>query len=103
ILLENLGLNEAVAKIRGPKGTQAKLQIIRPGVREPIELIVVRDEITLETVHSEMLEGRIGKIEIRQFSQTTDQDFAEQLEQLEDQGMQALLIDVRNNPGGYLM
>jgi carboxyl-terminal processing protease len=97
--LDGLNLTEAVSKIRGPKGSQAKLQIMRTGM-DAIEVIVVRDDIPVETVYSEMLEGQVGKIEIREFVQHTAQKFKEALKQLEDQGMKGLIIDVRNNPGG---
>jgi carboxyl-terminal processing protease len=100
--LEGLSLTDAVMKIRGPKGTQARLEIQRPGHQKIIELILVRDEIDLETVFSEMLEDGIGKIEIRQFSLHTVASFREQLADLESKGMKGLVIDVRNNPGGYL-
>lgn len=100
--LEGLSLSDAVMKIRGPKGTQAKLEIQRPEHQNIMELIVVRDEIDLETVFSELLEDGIGKIEIRQFSLHTVASFNEQLADLESKGMKGLIIDVRNNPGGYL-
>jgi carboxyl-terminal processing protease len=100
--LSGLTLTEAVQKIRGPKGSQAVLQIMREGQDKPLELIIVRDEIDLETVFSRMLDDRIGYMEIRQFSFNTVDSFHEQLTELEAQGMQALIIDVRNNPGGYL-
>jgi len=100
--LEGLSLTDAVMKIRGPKGTQAKLEIQRPDHQSTIELILVRDEIDLETVFSELLEDDIGKIEIRQFSLHTVASFEEQLLDLESKGMKGLIIDVRNNPGGYL-
>ncbi|MDP5275916.1 S41 family peptidase [Chengkuizengella axinellae] len=100
--LEGLTLNDAVLKIRGPKGTQAKLEILRSGFNETIEIIVVRDQIDIETIQSEMLEGNIGYIEIKQFSQHTSDRFHEDLTQLESEGLQSLIIDVRNNPGGFL-
>lgn len=100
--LDSLKLNEAVMKIRGPKGTQAKLGIIRAGSADVIQIIVVRDDIDIETVYAEMLEGQIGKIEIRQFAQKTADRFKDELAQLEAKGMKALIIDVRNDPGGYL-
>lgn len=99
--LDGLSLSEAVMKIRGTKGSQAKLQIMRTG-SEPIEIVVVRDDIPVETVHSEMLDGQVGKIEIREFVQNTAKAFKDQLKALEDQGMKALVIDVRNDPGGML-
>lgn len=100
--LEGLTLTQAVMKIRGPKGTQARLGIIRAGAAEPIEIIVVRDDIPIETVYSEMVTDKIGKIEIRQFSQNTAKRFNEELARLEGKGMKALIIDVRNDPGGLL-
>ncbi|MEX1028699.1 MAG: S41 family peptidase [Paenibacillaceae bacterium] len=100
--LEGLPLTDAVMKIRGPKGTQAKLEVQRADHTDSMELILVRDEIDLETVFSEMLEDGIGKIEIRQFSLRTVASFKEQLADLESKGMKGLVIDVRNNPGGYL-
>lgn len=100
--LDGLKLNEAVMKIRGPKGTQAKLEILRKGETDPVKIIVVRDNIPVETVHSEMLEGNIGKIEIRQFAENTSKQFIEELAKLETKGMKGLIIDVRNNPGGLL-
>jgi len=100
--LEGLELGDAVAKIRGPKGTKAKLLIRRAGVDTPIRLVLVRDDIDYETVKAELLHGGIGRIELRQFSLNTAERFAEELAQLERQGMKGLVIDVRNNPGGAL-
>ncbi|WP_281882965.1 S41 family peptidase [Paenibacillus sp. YYML68] len=100
--LDGLTLNQAIMKIRGPKGTQAKLEIVRPGVTDPIQLIVVRDDIDVETVKAEMLEGSIGKIEIRQFATNTAESFNEELAALEKKGLKGLIIDVRNDPGGLL-
>jgi carboxyl-terminal processing protease len=100
--LEGFSLNEAVMKIRGKKGTQAKLQIQRETSSSPIEIIVVRDDISMETVFSEMLEDDIGYIEIRQFAQNTADHFKEQLTDLEAKQMRGLIIDVRNDPGGIL-
>ncbi|KIL41511.1 peptidase S41 [Gordoniibacillus kamchatkensis] len=100
--LDGLTVNQAVSKIRGPKGTQAKLTILRDGVGDPIEVIVVRADIDVETVYAEMLADGIGKIEIRQFSANTAKRFAEELKGLEAKGMKGLIIDVRNDPGGLL-
>jgi carboxyl-terminal processing protease len=100
--LDGLTLNQAIMKIRGPKGTQAKLEIIRTGSVEPIQMIVVRDDIDVETVYAEMMPGNIGKIEIRQFSSHTSKRFKDELQTLESKGMKGLIIDVRNDPGGLL-
>jgi carboxyl-terminal processing protease len=100
--LEGLTLNEAVMKIRGPKGTKAHLLIQREGEAQPIEIVVVRDDIDVETVYAGVLEDGIGYIEVRQFAQNTANRFLEELAALEKQGIRGLIIDVRNNPGGVL-
>ncbi|MNI31506.1 Carboxy-terminal processing protease CtpB precursor [compost metagenome] len=100
--LDGLTLNQAVMKIRGPKGTQAKLDIIRQGSVDPVQVIVVRDDIDVETIHAEMLPNNIGKIEIHQFSSNTGKRFEQELKSLESKGMKGLIIDVRNDPGGLL-
>jgi carboxyl-terminal processing protease len=100
--LEGLTLYEAVAKIRGAKGTQAELSILRDGTKVPIDIIVVRDEIESQTVQSEMVTKEIGKIEIRQFSVRSVEEFKAALVGLEKQGMKSLIIDVRDDPGGLL-
>lgn len=99
---EGLGLNEAVAKIRGPKGTKAKVKVKRPGTANELEFSIVRDDIALETVYSSMKQGNIGVIEVTEFSMNTADRFTQELASLEKQGMKALVIDVRNNPGGVL-
>ncbi|GAB6927513.1 S41 family peptidase [Paenibacillus sp. JCM 10914] len=100
--LQGLDLNIAVNKIRGPKGSEAVLQVKRAGSEKPIEFTIVRDEVDLETVSSRMEANGVGVIEISQFSVNTAERFKQELESLESQGMKGLVIDVRNNPGGVL-
>lgn len=102
INLEGMDINEAVSKIRGPKGSKARLEISRAGVQEVLHITVVRDEISVETVQAEMVEDGIGRITISQFSEGTAKDFSKKLADLEKQGMKGLVIDVRGNPGGIL-
>lgn len=100
--LDGLNLQEAVAKIRGPKGTKAKIQVQRTGSSEPIQLVLIRDDIDVETVYSSLRPDGTGIIEIRQFSLHTAERFKQELAKLEEQGMKGLVLDVRNNPGGVL-
>lgn len=100
--LQGLDLNAAVAKIRGPKGSKAVLKVKRPGTAEPIEFVIVRDDVDLETVTSRLESDGVGIIEISQFSLNTGDRFKEELKNLENRGMKGLVIDVRNNPGGVL-
>ncbi|AST06174.1 peptidase S41 [Anoxybacillus flavithermus] len=103
--LEGLDLYEAVLKIRGKKGTIARLEVIRPGVSGVLTIEVVRDEIPIETVYASMKEvngKQIGYIEITSFAEKTAEDFKKKLADFEKKGIAGLIIDVRGNPGGYL-
>lgn len=100
--LDGLNLQDAVAKIRGPKGTKAKIQVQRTGFPEPIQLVLIRDDIDVETVYGSLRPDGTGVIEIRQFSLHTAERFKQELAKLEKQGMTGLVLDVRNNPGGVL-
>jgi carboxyl-terminal processing protease len=102
ISLEGMDVNTAVSKIRGPKGSKAKLEIVRPGVKEVLHITIIRDEISLQTVEATMLPDKIGRITVSQFSENTAKDFANGLKKLEEEGMKGLVIDVRGNPGGLL-
>ncbi|MFC6334857.1 S41 family peptidase [Paenibacillus septentrionalis] len=100
--LTGLTLQEAVNLIRGEKGTKAKLEVMRAGNSEPIAVVLIRDDIDIETVYSRIDENGVGVIEITQFSLNTAERFTEELAALEDKGIMGLVIDVRNNPGGVL-
>ena len=103
--VEHLDLYETTLKIRGEKGTTVQLEIKRAGLSEPIVIEVKRDTIPIETVFSKMIEReqkQIGYMEITSFSKETGNDFKKKLKELEKEGIQALIIDVRGNPGGLL-
>lgn len=103
--IEGLELSKAVKKIRGPKGSKVKLEIMRPGVSESLTIVVTRDTIPLESVYSDSYEidgKKIGKIEIASFSENTAARFTEEYESLKRKGVKGIVIDVRGNPGGYL-
>lgn len=100
--LQGFSLSEAVAKIRGPKGTKAKLHVKRDGVADPIDLELVRDRIDRVTVYSEFPEKDIGYLAIRKFGNDTASKVAEELAVLEEGGLKALIIDLRDNPGGMV-
>lgn len=103
--IEGLDLYEATLKIRGKKGTTVELEIERKGLREPLKVKVVRDEIPQITVHSDLKKvngEKVGYLEITSFSEDTSKEFAKELKALEKEGMDSLLIDVRGNPGGLL-
>lgn len=103
--IEGLSLYEAVLQIRGEKGTTVRLTIERAGQNELFEIPVERGVIPIETVRADIIERddhKLGLLEITSFSEDTADRFKEQLEELESEGIDGLLIDVRGNPGGYL-
>jgi carboxyl-terminal processing protease len=103
---DGLDLYEATTKIRGKKGTTVTLEIEREGMSKPLTVNVKRESIPLETVYSDIKKQEdqpIGYLDITQFSQDTAADFKEKLKKLEAQNIKGLVIDVRGNPGGYLL
>ncbi|MEG0259929.1 MAG: PDZ domain-containing protein, partial [Lysinibacillus sp.] len=99
--IQGKSANEAVALIRGEKGTAVKLSIKR-GEAEPMDMTIVRDDIPVETVYGEMLEGDIAHIQIISFSDHTYKELEKMLADYEKQGMKGIVLDLRQNPGGYL-
>ena len=96
-----MSLIEATFKIRGPKGTSVKLLVLHQDDSEPVEIQIVRGEITLDSVFSEM-RGDIAYIKITQFLKSTGSDLRAALEEAIDKGAKGIVLDLRNNPGGLL-
>jgi carboxyl-terminal processing protease len=99
---KDMTIEEAVDRMRGPKGTPVRLLIYREGWDKPKEFKIVRDVIKVASVKSRMLEGDIGYVRIIQFQGRTSDDVEKALKKLEEQGMKRLVLDMRNNPGGLL-
>ena len=97
----NMTVDEAVSKIRGQKGTEVKLGIIHPGSSLQ-EITIVRDDITVPSVSYEIKPGDIGYIKIRTFGNDTDSQIENIANEFSTKGVKAVVIDVRDNPGGYL-
>lgn len=95
-----LSLSEAVDLIKGEENTQVVLNLIRDG--DPIEISVTRRRVESPTVESEMLEQKMGYIQITEFDDVTTSQFTSALEGLKLSGMKGLILDLRENPGGNL-
>lgn len=99
---ESMSLDDAVATIRGPKGTTVTLEVSRPKIANSIKLVITRDSIKVKSVDSKMLDGGIGFIELRQFSDDTVDLVKQGVADIAAHNPKALIIDLRNDPGGYL-
>ena len=90
-------------KLRGPKGTRVVVTIARKGMDEPFNTTLIRDKIPIRSIASSfMIDENIGYIKITRFASTTMDEFYESIKKLQLDGMNELLIDLRNNPGGLL-
>lgn len=98
----SLELTELVRQIRGEEGTTVHLEVYRPSTGESLSFDVERRDITLPSVSHKMLQDRIGYIYINSFESETATQFEEAVSDLEKQGMEALVLDVRYNPGGLV-
>ncbi|RNF40435.1 S41 family peptidase [Planococcus salinus] len=100
--IQGYSTTEAVMLIRGEKGTEVTLTIQREGIEDPIDVKIVRDEIPIETVYAEMIGDQTAHIQVTSFSENTYEELMTAIEDMEEQGMQAMVLDVRQNPGGLL-
>jgi carboxyl-terminal processing protease len=109
ILTDSVGVAEAVQLLSGKAGESLKLTVRRPSTRQFLEFSMVRETLSETSVHDAMLftpklagDFNIGYARISQFTQATARDLGRALDELEKQGMQAFVLDLRNNPGGLL-
>lgn len=98
---EGLVLDEVVSKIRGPKDTTVTLLVERSGTDDPIVFKITRAKIQVKSVKSEM-KGQVGYIDVSQFGDDTVEGVTEAVKSLKDKKAKAIILDLRNNPGGYL-
>lgn len=99
--ISGLELSEVVDKVQNSKDS-VHLTVSREGESEYLEIDVSLEEVNIPVVDHEMLEDQIGYIALYEFTEQTESQYKEAFEDLESQGMERLIIDVRNNPGGLL-
>lgn len=93
---------DAVILIRGPKGTSVKLTIQREGMKEPLEVVITRAEILVPSAVGKMLDGDIAYVRFSRFGDKSLAELVDVLEGLLKNNPKSLILDLRNNPGGYL-
>jgi len=102
-LVERTSMDDCLDLLRGRPGSQVILAISRPSTGETFEKTIIREVITVDNVHDiQMLTELIGYVRIIQFGERTGDEFEEALEHLESAGMEGLILDLRDNPGGLL-
>ncbi len=98
----NMSLEEAVYKIRGKPGTKVVLTIFRDEWIEPKDFEITREEIKVPAVKTKLIEPNIGYIKINSFNSQTVFEFIKAYSDLKNKGAKKFILDLRNNPGGYL-
>ncbi|MGE5124735.1 MAG: S41 family peptidase, partial [Betaproteobacteria bacterium] len=108
-----MSIDDAVKRLRGPKGTPVRIMIVRQGYEEPLAFTVIRDAIPLHSVpYSFMAAPKVGYIRLTDFNETTacrpgegpdcERELEQALRDLKRQGASAYVLDIRDNPGGLL-
>ena len=100
--IDHLTLIEAVNLIRGPRGTEVTLLVRRPDSFENRSITVTRGRIPIDSTSFRMLDDGIGHLWVYSFSDTTEQEVRDALDELGDAQGRGLVLDLRNNPGGLL-
>ncbi|MDJ0926295.1 MAG: S41 family peptidase [Gammaproteobacteria bacterium] len=101
----DFSLTDTITKMRGKPGTRVAIRIERAGEPEPIDFNVIRSHVQVRSVRSELLERDYGYIRLTHFSETTYKDLRKAIDELQrnsPSGLQGLVLDLRNNPGGVL-
>lgn len=103
--VRGMGVQKAIDKLRGEKGTSIKLTVYREGQDGPLEFEVVRDTIQISSVRSRLLEPGYGYVRVSQFQRSSGSDFIDNIETLKADNkkmLKGVVLDLRNNPGGLV-
>lgn len=100
--VESQNLDDIVSKIKGEEGTVVHIRFYRPETGAYLEMDLERRQVEVDTVTSHMLDDEIGYLKITNFDDVTKGQFEQAMGELESQGMEGLILDVRDNPGGLV-
>lgn len=93
---------EIIKRLKGEPGTEVKVTVYRRGWQDDRDVVIAREVINIPSVHVELLPGRIGYVDVSQFADGTHLEIMSALRDLHEQDVQGLVLDLRNNTGGYL-
>jgi len=99
---DHIKVDDAVTLIRGEIGTKVVLTIFRDGLEKPKEISITRATIQIPTIDYKMLNGNVGYIRIKSFNENAPKLFFEAAKDLLNQGVAGMIIDLRDDPGGFL-
>ncbi|PYM17201.1 MAG: peptidase S41 [Candidatus Rokuibacteriota bacterium] len=99
---KDMQLPDAVKRMRGKPGTKVTITVVREGMTEPKDYEITREQIRVQSVRSHELGDGIMYIKLRQFQEQSPHDLDTALDKFAKNGMKALILDLRNNPGGLL-
>ena len=102
LVTKDMQLPDAVKRMRGKPGTKVTVTIVREGWTEPKDFDITREQIRVQSVRSADLGGGIAYVKLRQFQEQSPGDMAAALDRAAKNGMKALVLDLRGNPGGLL-
>jgi len=102
LITKDMQLSDAVKRMRGKPGTKVTISIMREGLTEPKDVDITREQIRVHSVRTQDLGQGIAYIKLRQFQEQSSHDLDQALEKFSKSGMKALVLDLRNNPGGLL-
>lgn len=109
VLTDSVGVMEAMQLLNGKTGEEVRLTVHRPGTKQFLDFTMKHETLSEQSVHDPMLlaakmtgEFKIGYVRVSQFNEPTAAELASELDSLEKQGLQALVLDLRGNPGGLV-
>lgn len=100
--ITGLTQSEIISRVRGPAGSIVRLGLVREGEDDLVEITVIRDRIELPDIEFRLLDNNVGYVRLFQFSNDTGMNLQNALEELGAENLNGLVLDLRNNPGGFL-
>jgi len=99
---KEMTLTEAVNKMRGAKGSQVTITVLRDGSDQTKDYTLTRDIIKIKSVKFKVMDGDIGYVRVSQFQENTESDLDKALKEFDDKKVKSIILDLRNDPGGLL-